>query len=58
MCYTAEEIDAVLVYVRKIDKIFWFGPEVFERRSMLCIRLEPSRNGQHKGCLMAHDYIW
>src|SRR5947208_13718269 len=24
--YTAKEIDLLLVYVRKIDKILWFGP--------------------------------
>jgi hypothetical protein len=56
--YTAAEIDAVLVYVRKIDQLLWFGPEVFEGRRVLQIRLEPSRNGQHKGRLMADDYIW
>jgi hypothetical protein len=56
--YTAAEIDALLVYVRKIDRILWFGPEVFQQRTMLHIRLEPARNGQHKGCLMAADFLW
>lgn len=56
--YTATEIDAVLVYVQKIDKVLWFGPEVFEGRSMLQIRLQPARNGQQTGCLMAEDYLW
>jgi hypothetical protein len=56
--YTADEIDAVLVYVRATDQILWFGPEVFEGRSFLHIRLEPARNGQKKGCLMAADYVW
>jgi hypothetical protein len=56
--YTASEIDVILVYVRAIDKILWFGPEVFEGRTKLHIRLEPSRNNQRKGCLMAADYIW
>jgi len=56
--YTAEEIEAVLVYVPKIEKILWFGPEVFEGRTFLHIRLEPARNGQTKGCLMAADYVW
>jgi hypothetical protein len=56
--YTAAEIDAVLVYVRAIDQILWFGPEVFEKRTMLHIRLEPARNGQQLGCLMAADYVW
>ena len=56
--YTADEIDLLLVYVVKIDKILWFGPEVFDRRPMLFIRIEPSRNNQRKGCLFAEDYIW
>jgi hypothetical protein len=56
--YTAAEIDAVLVYIRKTDQILWFGPEVFDKRRTLQIRLEPTRNGQQKGCLMAADYVW
>jgi hypothetical protein len=56
--YTAAEIDAVLVYVRAIDQLLWFGPEVFERRRQLSIRVEPTRNGQQKGCLMAANYVW
>lgn len=56
--YTTEEIDLLLVYVRKIDKILWFGPEVFDRRKNLFIRIEPTRNNQVKGCLMAADYVW
>jgi hypothetical protein len=56
--YTAAEIDLLLVYVRKIDKILWFGPEVFDRRRTLFIRIEPARNNQKIGCLMAADYVW
>jgi hypothetical protein len=56
--YTAEEIAVVLVYLRATDQILWFGPEVFVGRTMLYIRLEPARNGQKKGCLMAADYVW
>jgi PD-(D/E)XK endonuclease len=58
LCYTTEEIDALLVYVPTIDEIFWFGPEVFAGRQNLYIRLEPTRNGQQKGCLMAANYVW
>lgn len=56
--YTASEIDLLLVYVRRIDKILWFGPEVFDGRSKLYIRIAPTRNHQQKGCLMAADYLW
>ncbi len=57
-CYTTAEIDAVLVYVRASDQIFWFGPAVFEGRSTLSIRIEATRNGQQKGCLMAAEHVW
>ncbi len=56
--YTAEEIDAVVVYLPVTDQILWLGPEVFEGRTMLHVRLEPTRNGQEKGCLMAAEYVW
>jgi hypothetical protein len=58
LCYTAAEIDLLLVYVRRIDKILWFGPEVFDGRQGLFIRVEPALNNQKKGCLMADDYVW
>jgi hypothetical protein len=56
--YSAEEIDAVVVYLRVTDQVLWFGAEVFQGRTMLQIRLEPARNGQEKGCLMAAEYVW
>lgn len=57
-CYTVAEIDLLLVYVKAIDKLLWFGPEVFDGRKSLFIRIEPTRNNQKKGCLMAADYVW
>lgn len=56
--YTATEIDVLLVYVRKIDRILWFGPEIFDGRKNLQIRITPTRNNQRIGCLMAADYVW
>lgn len=56
--YTTDEIDILLVYVPRIDRVLWLGPEVFGGRHQIQIRLEPSKNGQKKGCLFAEDYIW
>lgn len=56
--YTAAEIDLLLVYVRRIDRILWLGSEVFDKRQNLQIRIEPTRNGQKKGCLIAAKYLW
>ncbi len=54
----ADEIDALLVYVPKIDRICWFGPEVFNGRGALSIRIAPCKNKQVKGCLLAKNYLW
>jgi hypothetical protein len=56
--YNDSEIDVLVVYVPKIDKICWFGPEVFCGRNSLSIRIAPAKNGQIKGCLAADDYLW
>jgi hypothetical protein len=57
-CYTAREIDLLLVYIAKIDRVLAFGPEIFEGRGAIQIRLEPAQNNQVKRCWMAADYIW
>ena len=56
--YTDSEIDVLVIYIPKIDKICWFGPEVFCGRQNLSIRIAPAKNGQVKGCLAAEDYLW
>ncbi len=57
-CYTTDEIDAVVVYLRRLDCLLWFGPEVFAGRDRLHIRFEPARNKQMRGCLIAQNYVW
>ena len=57
-CYTAEEIDALLVYVPKIDQVLWLPPAQFDGKQNINIRYQPSLNGQTKGCLWAEDFIW
>lgn len=56
--YYGKEIDVMLVYIPRIDRVLWFEPQVFEGRKDIQIRLEPTRNGQTKGCLFAQDYVW
>jgi hypothetical protein len=57
-CYTKEEIDVLLVYVPQIDKVCWFGPEFFDNKVGLQLRIAPTLNGQKAGCRMVDDYIW
>ena len=56
--YDESEIDVLLVYIPKMDKVCWFGPEVFNRRHNLSIRIAPAGNGQVRGCIAAADYLW
>jgi hypothetical protein len=56
--YDENEIDVLLVYVPKIDKICWFGPEVFSGKQSISVRVAPTRNGQVKGCIAAEYHLW
>jgi len=56
--YLDSEIDVLLIYLPKIDRICWFGPDVFNGKSGLAIRIAPARNGQQKRCLPAEKYLW
>lgn len=57
-CYTAREIDALLVYIAQSDQLCWFGPEIFHGRSSPQIRFTPPLNNQLNRCLMADKYLW
>jgi hypothetical protein len=56
--YDESEIDALVVYVPKIDTVCWFGPEIFSGKQSLSIRLAPTKSGRVKGCIAAKDYLW
>jgi hypothetical protein len=56
--YDENEIDVLLVYVPKIDRICWFGPEIFSGKQGISIRLIPTKNGQVKGCIAVEDHLW
>src|SRR5215471_10425876 len=56
--YNESEVDALVVYMPKIDKVCWFRPEVLSGKQSLAKRIAPAKNGQIKGCLAADDYLW
>jgi hypothetical protein len=56
--YKESEVDALVVYIPKIDKLCWFPCEVFVGKQVLCVRLEPSLNGQKSRIIQASDYFW
>jgi hypothetical protein len=56
--YKQEEIDGLIVYFPRLDRLCFFPPEVYVGKKSLCIRVEPSKNNQAKGILFARDYYW
>lgn len=56
--YTAQEVDLVLVYIPQVDRVVAFGPEHFNEKCFIIVRLTPPKNGQQKGSKMAEDFIW
>ena len=57
-CYTAQEVDVILVYVPKLDVILWVDPCCFNGAGSLSFQTEKSRNNQTKGCRSLQDYVW
>jgi hypothetical protein len=56
--YQRGEVDGLVVYLPKIDKLCFFKPELFIGKRNLCIRLKKPKNNQKKGVLFAEDYYW
>ena len=57
-CYSKDEVDILLVYVPKIDKVLWIDAFYFHGKQGIVIRLEPAKNNQKHGCLMAEEFFW
>lgn len=56
--YTKEDIDVLIVYLPKLKKFCWFGPEIFDSKDCFVIRYIPTKNNQKKGVLLLEDYEW
>lgn len=57
-CYMSDEIDAIVVYLPKIDKYYWISPELFHGRVCISIRMQPTKNNQAYGIVMGTDVEW
>ena len=56
--YQNQEVDGLIVYIPKIDKLCFLPPKVFVGKRNLCIRLKRPMNNQLKGVIFARDYYW
>lgn len=56
--YTNKDIDAIVVYVPKVNKICWLPPDVWSGKKNLQLRYVKSKNNQTKGIRLVDDYVW
>lgn len=56
--YSQQEVDSLVVYIPKIDRVCWFPCDTFIGKHELVIRLNPPLNSQKAKILYAHDYFW
>ena len=56
--YNHDEIDALVVYIPRIDHLCWLAPKVYVGKKRLSVRVEPPKNGQKNGLVLASDYFW
>ena len=56
--YNKGEIDGLIVYIPKIDKLCFFPPEIFIGKRDLCVRISPPKNHQKTNILYADKYYW
>ncbi len=57
-CYSAGEIDVVLVYIPFVDNVCWFNADIFEGRPNLYVRYAPARSNQKQGITFAENHLW
>lgn len=56
--YSSDEVDALIVYLPKIDKLCWIPCELFVGKHELLLRLDPPLNQQKTKINYASDYYW
>lgn len=58
LTYRRGEVDLLLVYIPKIDRIVAFNPDEFCGKGSLTIRFEGTKNNQSSGVCQASDRFW
>lgn len=56
--YTDEDIDALVVYVKPIDKLCYFPIEVISGKKYINLRYEDAKNKQATNIWNCFDYLW
>lgn len=56
--YTSQDVDVIVAYIPKVDKLCWIPSNVFEGKTQLALRYELPRNGQVTNVHLINDFIW
>lgn len=56
--YNKNEVDALVVYLPKVNNLCFFPLKVFEGKRKLTIRIEKPKINLSKGIIYAKDYYW
>lgn len=56
--YQKGEVDALIVYIPKIERLCFFPCSVFVGKEKIHVRYEKTKNNQKVGILSAEDYYW
>ena len=54
--YEADEIDAIAAYCPDVERCYLLPHALSVNRTIVLLRLEPTRNNQHSGIRWARDY--
>lgn len=56
--YKDGEVDALVVYIPRIDRLCFLPKLTFLNKKKLSIRISKTKNNQKKGIIAAEDYYW
>lgn len=56
--YQIHEVDGLIVYIPKIDKLCYFPPNIFCGKVKLSIRYQRAKSNVTMGIIFAEDFFW
>ncbi len=56
--YSSSEVDALIVYIPKVNKLCYFPLSIFEGKRKLTVRITEPKINMIKGVIFAKDYYW
>jgi hypothetical protein len=58
LTYQESEVDGLIIYIPRNDRLCFLPPNLFVGKKSLSIRLDKPKNNQKSGIIFAEDYYW